>query len=758
MVPRTDGLASRAFDRQTAVALLSYLALSMLFFGRGLVGNFASYHVGTGPDSVQSIWYLAWWAHAIAHRLNPLSPDVLFVPGGANLAWTTDVPLATLFAIPLTLTIGPVAAYNTLMLLAPALAGWAGFVLCRYVARSCSAGWLGGFVFGFSPYMVGGMLGHLDLLMVFPIPLLVWLALRRLGDEISRPRFVAATALLLVVQFGCFVEIFATATAFGAVALGLALLMAEGEDRRGVSSLIAPIALSYAITAVVVSPMLYYMFADGFPRGSVFSPWLFSADLLGLLVPTPINALGRLQLFARLTSSFRSGFGEYGAYIAPPLLIIAALYARSYWRTAHGRLMLDLLALGCVLTLGPWLEVAGRITIALPWLVLENLPLLGKALPARFAVYVFLVLAVMASIWISSTRESRWKWIIGAAIVPFMLPTLAAAYWVQPLDLPSFFLSGMYRDYLAPGEAALVLPFGSQGDDMLWQASTGMYFKLAGGFLGYAPLLPEEYARWPIAPGLYNVAGVPEAGEQMKAFLASHAVGAVIVAPRRYQGTKYYGGGPSPVLVVSVPMGPRERREIDRCLGALGTPPLEVGGVTFYRVAPSTLAPSREVTALEMQQRAARARFAALLLAAQKYVAQSRDLSRLTPQAVQALGLAPLDWFGGAPFPADSGNPVFHTGSILGPWPGGAVAVGVVGSYAALKPIADRYGSYASAIYLPYPARLARQAPEDARIATLVMAFDKDKLAHAAALAVAPSDSDYPLVATDRDAPPRAQR
>ena len=159
MVPRIDGRASRAFDRQAADAFLSYLGLSLLFFGRGLVRDFSSYHIGTGPDPGQSIWYLAWWAHAITHRLNSLLPDVLFVPCGANLAWATDVPLATLFAMPLTLTIGPVAAYNVLML-APPLAGWAAFVLCRYLARSWRAGWLGGFIFGFSPYVVNGMLGR----------------------------------------------------------------------------------------------------------------------------------------------------------------------------------------------------------------------------------------------------------------------------------------------------------------------------------------------------------------------------------------------------------------------------------------------------------------------------------------------------------------------------------------------------------------------------------------------------------------------
>jgi hypothetical protein len=732
--------ASCAFNRQAAGAFFSYIALSLMFFGRGLVPHFSSYHIGAGPDPAQSIWFLAWWAHAITHRLNPLSSDVLFVPGGANLAWATDVPVAALLATPFTLAMGPVAAYNALMLLAPALAGWAGFVLCRYLARSWRAGWLGGFIFGFSPYVVGGMLGHLDLLLVFPIPLMVWLVLRRLGGEISAPRLVSAMVLLLLVQLGCFVEIFATTAAFGALTLALALLFTEVEERRRLWALISPIAASYAITAIIASPLLYLMFIHGYHNKLIFSPWLFSADLIGLVIPTPMNELGRLQFFAELTKTFRSGFGESGTYIALPLLIIAVLHARSYWRTAHGRLISDLLAIGCVLSLGPWLEIAGRITIGLPWLILEQLPLLGKALPARFAVYTFLILAVMTSMWISATNRGRWRWILGAIVIPFMLPTLTASYWVQPLDLPPFFSSGAYRDYLAPGEAVLILPFGAQGDDMLWQASTGMYFKLAGGFLGYAPLLPEEYARWPIAPGLYNVAGVPEPGEQMKAFLASHLVGAVIVSKRRYRGTHFYAGRPNPIMIVSTPLGPRERNEIDRCLSALGIPPLEIGGVSLYRI-PQPLKSDSRPSALDMQQRAASARFRALLLGAQNYLAQGGDLARLTPQALQSLGLVPLDWFGGEPFPVESGNPVFHTASILGPSPGGAVAIGIESSYAALKPIIKRYGPWAAAVYFPYPAPVARLASDDGRMGTMVMEFDRDGLARAAQAASASSVS-----------------
>ena len=74
--------------RGGAAAFLIYLGLSILFFGRALGGGLSSFYVGAGPDPPQSIWFLAWWAHALANRVNPLFTHAVWAPGGFNLAWT----------------------------------------------------------------------------------------------------------------------------------------------------------------------------------------------------------------------------------------------------------------------------------------------------------------------------------------------------------------------------------------------------------------------------------------------------------------------------------------------------------------------------------------------------------------------------------------------------------------------------------------------------------------------------------------------
>jgi hypothetical protein len=151
------------------------------------------------------IWSMAWWAYAIAHRVNPFLTKVLFAPVGANPP--DDHRGACGFqcfaAHPVD---GPVVAFNLLCLLAPALAGWAAFVLCRWITRSYWPAIAGGWVFGFSAYITCSLRTHLNDALIFPVPLALWLVLRRLHGEIAVGGFVAGLGILIAAQFLLFAE------------------------------------------------------------------------------------------------------------------------------------------------------------------------------------------------------------------------------------------------------------------------------------------------------------------------------------------------------------------------------------------------------------------------------------------------------------------------------------------------------------------------------------------------------------------------
>ena len=68
------------------------------------------------------------------------------------------------------------------------------------------------------------------------------------------------------------------------------------------------------------------------------------------------------------------------------------------------------------------------------------------------------------------------------------MPNIGSGAWRGFEPNSAFFTTHEYRSYLSRGETVLVLPFGQFGTGMLWQAETGMWFRLAGGFT--SPIYP----------------------------------------------------------------------------------------------------------------------------------------------------------------------------------------------------------------------------------------------------------------------------
>lgn len=692
---------TRGRDPLGLVAFAIYAALALIIFGRGLALDPARSFIGLTADPSVYMWFLVWWPHAIANGLNPFVTDLLWAPGGFNLTWTTGIPLAGLAAAPITAGWGPIAAYNLLCLLCPALAAWAAFLLCRRITARFWASLAGGYIFGFSAYMLAEIRAHLLLILIFPVPLAVLLVLRRLNDEIRGATFVALMALTLAGSFMLSLEMFATLTFFGAIALALAVALGTEELRRRLYALIPHLALSYLIVMLLASPYLYYFFQPGFSRSPVNSPGGYSADLLNFIVPTPANALGTLAILAHISRRFAGAVVETGACFGLPLIAIAMVFVRTHRAEMSARLLGWFAAIGALASLGPRLHVGGLELFGLPWKLPMHLPLINNALPGRFPLYVFLALGIIAAQWLADDATGRGAKIAGvAALAIFLAPNPSARFWIAPVDLPAFFTAGNYRQYLAPGETVVILPFGAGGPSMLWQAETRMYFRMAGG---WTSIMPREYESWPAVNALMYRSSIPGFTDQLKAFLAQHDATAIIIADH-------------------------EQRLWDPMMAPLGLAPIATGGVELYRFAPADLAPWRGVTALAMERRADAARFEALLVAARTYLAQGGSLDQLSPRHAEALGLL-------APHAASDGDVRTGNGLYLGALGDGLIGVGVVGSYEALRPLIAKYRADAVRIYFPYPRELTDPPRGDPFMRQMVIAFDRAGLAHAAARA-----------------------
>jgi ABC-type Zn uptake system ZnuABC Zn-binding protein ZnuA len=107
-------------------------------------------------------------------------------------------------------------------------------------------------------------------------------------------------------------------------------------------------------------------------------------------------------------------------------------------------------------------------------------------------------------------------------VVPSPVARLAAASARPATALPPFFSDGLYRQYLKPGEIVVVVSYrGNAG--MLFQACTGFYFRLAGGYINQS--LSQEYP--PQVEALADPS--PVRIRQFQEFVRDDKVGAVIV-------------------------------------------------------------------------------------------------------------------------------------------------------------------------------------------------------------------------------------
>ena len=665
-------------------ALLIFLGISIALFGLRVLAAPASAHVGFISDPAAMIWCMAWWPHAIAHRLNPFITKAIWAPIGYNLTWATSIPAVALAFAPLTAAFGPVLSYNCAAVAAPALSAWSAYLLCRRLTSNPGAAFAGGLIYGFSPYEVGHVVGgHLSLTPIFVPPLCVLLTMLVLDGDISFLRFGICLTLLLVLQFLISNEILATMTVFGAAALVVAFVVFPGR-RRQLITMLVPLTGAYAAGAVVLIPFLYFAFIPGaFPRDGFFSPLGCSADLLSFVVPGMLLFMHFPDTTA-IAAKFGGNMFENGAYFSLPLIAVAGWFFWSNRREPAARLSAVMLLIVALAALGPELHIGGSPIAPLPWLWTQSLPLIRFALPARFACYGFLVLAVVFAAAIS--QPSRWRRVAAAAVALALFPNPDFLLARSTYDEPPFFSHDLYRSYLRRGENVLIMPYAIAGPSMAWQAQSAMYFRMAGGYMGIAP---EEFRRWPLLSTLTNSIPVPYQAEQLRDFVAAHRVDTIIVAE-----------GASAI-----------ERELPL---SMGLKPVNVGGVSLFRI-PQPVAAQFNARRLQQFQQAAADRWLMMLVcAADRFVGGGGNLNAFNPAVASRLGLLPgTQWSDSLPLLLAGLRTGGSNGLWIGPGGQGTVEVGLPASGAVARALAARYTAAANELFYPYPRPHSAAAGDD---------------------------------------------
>ena len=522
--------------------------------------TFAFGNYGLGDNVIES-WSLAWIAHALIHGLNPFYTNFLDFPGGASL--TNGAPLLGLLASPITLSAGPVAAFNLLLRLAFASSAASMFLVLRNWCRWPIA-FVGGLLYAFGPYMVTQGESHLQLMFIPIPPLIVWCLYDLLFTKRHQPARMGALLGMLAGAQALIEEELLTLLG---VVLVLGLVGIAVHSRKALRQRcdhLARAALPALIVFAAITSFLMWslLLGPGHIVGTVLpisTLQLYRADLLGPIVPT-FNQLLMPSSLAATAAHFVAGNPtENSSYLGIPAVVLLGYFGFRFRKVPIILFSVLLTLVAFVLSLGSRLSVYGLIThVALPETILTHVPLLDNVVPARFSFVVFLfaiiVLAVgadhlmmdMAARRIARSRDTLANAIGIASLVAciaFLLPqvpfTTVKPEW--PLNINSALKT------IPNGSVVLTYPLTTFDNTaaMSWQAADAMRFRLIGGYvlvqgranygLPFQPLLEHPFVQEYLSnaqtgkPGDYPAPNKRTSSRRaLCRFVSDYHVGAVI--------------------------------------------------------------------------------------------------------------------------------------------------------------------------------------------------------------------------------------
>jgi hypothetical protein len=378
----------------------------------------------------------------------------------------------------------------------------------------------GGYVFGFSSYMIGQLDSHPHMSSVFLLPLVALVVLRYVERELDGRGLVIRLGPIFAVQLALSLEIsFSLALAL-AIALVLGFLLVPDARRRIVHA-VPMIVAAYALGGVIASPLVYYALSD-FTSESINDPSSYGADLLNLVVPTHRFVVGG-EWGRHLADHFPGNDTERDAYLGLPLVVVFVWFCLRRWRRPGSRFLAASTFVAIAASLGIWLEVDGHKLTTLPWEHVAYRPLFNNVLPSRLMLFAFLGLAVVLAIWTASER-SVLRLVAPVLVVVALLPNLGLHFWRMRAYVPPFFTGSAVSRCLPSNENVVVLPQAIRGHGMLYQAVSGFRFRMADGYL--APDAPTSFMT---SPAVSRVVFGQITWPDLQSFARAKNVGTILV-------------------------------------------------------------------------------------------------------------------------------------------------------------------------------------------------------------------------------------
>ena len=480
-----------------------YLILSLLFLGPNNINDLKTKFFIPSSDSEFFTWLLNWWPYSIVHHLNLFQTNYIWFKHGYDVLWLTSSPFLGLLMSPITLALSAVVSFNLLVILSPVFNAAAMFYLLYYLSRRIAPSLIGGYIFGFSSFVISELFGHTQLYFLAFIPLIILIIIARFNHHLSKKWFLILSSLLLVCQFLVSLEIITTFLSF-LLLFSILMFLFIKAYREKIIKIFKEYIVSGLIALVVLSPVLYSMLTNyKYVSSQINSPVFFSINLLNFIIPTKIAYFGG-NLFNHISSHFTGNMSEQGGYLTIPLILIILFYLKSNWSKTITKVLGLMTLIVMVASLGPSLHISGVDNrIDLPWIIIDHIPILKQALPSRTTVYIFFLASIITVLWLSQKSKAVVSWIkylLALSVIILLIPNLGGSAAWQSIPTPQYFKNISQVVPTTSNQSLLILPYGRTGEGAYLQYVSKLSFKLqdAPGFT------PKIYANNPLVQAFYS--------------------------------------------------------------------------------------------------------------------------------------------------------------------------------------------------------------------------------------------------------------
>jgi hypothetical protein len=356
--------------------------------------HLAGFPYGDAQEDAHHLW---WMTHALQTGQPLFEQPLLGYPDGLS-GFTLRSNLLQYFPGWLFHFILPLpAAFNLHLLVTLALNGWAMFVLARHLVGRVDVALLAGAAYLCFPTMQGHIgAAHIGLLAQYPLPLVVW-SLLNLNSRPTWRNVPLTTGLFILCALGhtpMLIYTMLPVTAF------FALRWLWARQWHTLRLLLIACALGTLLLGWYLFPILSEATGSVAEEGGSVR---YSADLLAVVSPSFFHPLYSGLAYPRQVLGIN--LDEGAAYLG---IVVGALALLGLWRQQTARVWLGLAAVAWLLSLGPLLKILDQPAmisadgyqshIALPWLLLQDLPLFNLVrTPARFNFALALAVVVMAA-------------------------------------------------------------------------------------------------------------------------------------------------------------------------------------------------------------------------------------------------------------------------------------------------------------------------------------------------------------------------